>query len=129
MGHQAQTQKLRSKRPDGRPMAAKSRKKMEAKKASVQTVQEIKVTSTQKGERKVRETSAITTGELRRDRLKSSDEKLLHALRKKLRQIEELIKKQDAGVELDDAQIDKVAGLEDVIAEMQETAARVSKKS
>lgn len=102
---------------------------MEAKKASAQTVQEIKVTSTQKGERKVRETSAITTGELRRDRLKSSDEKLLHALRKKLRQIEELIKKQDSGVELDDAQLDKVSGLEDVIAEMQETAARVSKKS
>ena len=127
MGHQAQSQKLRSKRPDGRPVAAKTRAKIEAKSASKATIQELRVTSKQKEERKVRETAAAVNGDFAK-KSKSSDEKLMHALRKKLRQVEDLIKKQNAGATLDEAQLEKVASLEELIAQLEETATRQAQR-
>jgi uncharacterized protein with WD repeat len=127
MGHQAQSQKQRTKRPDGRPVAAKTRQKIEAKLASKLTIQDLRVTSKQKGERKERDVGPRTTGDIKQSPTKSSEEKHIHALRKKLRQIEELIKHQDAGEDLDEAQLEKIARMEEIITEM-ETASKMSRR-
>jgi uncharacterized protein with WD repeat len=129
MGHQAQTQKLRTKRPDGRAIAAKSRKAMEAKLAGHQKIQDLRVTTKQKGERLQRETSPAVNGEFASAKArKTPGEKLIHALRKKLKQIEELLKKQEAGQQLDDAQLDKIASVEDVIAQLEEASSAEAKE-
>lgn len=125
MGHTYQSQKPRSKRPDGRPVSAKARMKIYAKQASQATIQDLRVTSKQKHERKERETSPRTNGEMRKSAAISSDEKILRALRKKLTQIEGLLKKQSEGIELDDAQVMKVETMESVIEEMEEVSARM----
>jgi len=122
MGHQAQSQKQRTKRPDGRPVAAKTRQKIEAKLASKLTIQDLRVTSKLKGDRKEREVGPRTTGDMKQIPTKSSEEKHIHALRKKLRHIEELIKRQDAGENLNEAQLDKISRMEDLIAEMETTS-------
>ena len=124
MGHQAQSQKQRTKRPDGRPVAAKTRQKIEAKLASKLTIQDLRVTSKLKGDRKERE---IGPSDMKQIPTKSSEEKHIHALRKKLRHIEELIKRQDAGENLNEAQLDKISRMEDLIAEM-ETTSQLSKR-
>ncbi len=54
------------------------------------------------------------------DGLSMKDEAYIRSLRKKLKAIEELMKKQEEGVELNESQLEKVAKLDDVIAKLQE---------
>lgn len=127
MGHTALSQKLRTKRPDGRPIAVKKRAAVYKATADKQTIQDLRVTSKQPHERKEREVTK-TNGELKAVKSKTSEEKLLRALRKKLREIEQLMHKQKGGVELDAQQIEKVDSLGDLIVEMENVSASLAAK-
>lgn len=127
MGHTALSQKLRTKRPDGRPIAVKKRAAVYKATADKQTIQDLRVTSKQPHERREREVTK-SNGELKAVKSKTSEEKLLRALRKKLREIEQLMLKQKGGVELDAQQMEKVDSLGDLIDEMENVSASLAAK-
>lgn len=127
MGHTYVSQKLRTKRPDGRPVAVKKRAAMYKKTADKQTIQDLRVTSKQPHEKKEREITQ-SNGELKAVKSKTSEEKLLRALRKKLREIEQLMLKQKEGLELDAQQTEKVDSLGDLIVEMENVSASLAAK-
>ena len=128
MGHTALSQKLRTKRPDGRPIAVKKRMALYKKTAEKQTIAELRVTSKQPGEKKGREVTK-QNGELKTSaKGMTSEEKLLRALRKKLRDIEQLLLKQQAGHELDVQQAEKLDSMATVIEEMENVAESLAAK-
>jgi len=126
MGPTSMSQKRRSKRPDGRPVHHKTRAKIGAKEAGAAVIADLRVTRKQKTDRNDRETSRTVNGDFKKD--VSSSDKLLRSLRKKLKQIEELLHKQTQGVELDEAQLEKIDSMEDVVAELEEVSASMSAK-
>lgn len=108
---------MRNNRPDTRPNEKKRRaisKQVEDQK----TIQDLRVTRKKKAERAERE---VLVGELRSD--KSSREKHVRSLRKKLRHIDELIKIEANGGELDAQQRAKVDSLDSLLSQMQEITA------
>lgn len=109
------TKNARTKRTDTRPNA-KRRKKLQQAADKEKLIQELRVTSKQKGERAEREV-VVDAMPLRSTSLDST-EKVLRALRKKLKAIEELMKRQARGDVLDDAQIAKIDAMESIIEEI-----------
>ena len=99
---------------------AKHRKKLGEKFAKSQTVEELKVTRVASKDKKEREVSDV--GQELKSML-SEDEKRLRSVRKKLKDIAELLRKQkDEGIELDNQQLIKVSRLKELMLEMQEFA-------
>ena len=108
------TKNARTKRPDTRPNAirrAKKNRDIEDKK----TIQDIRVTKKLKKDRVEREAVISTL----RDDPQVSEEKYLRALRKKLRDVDILIKRQENGEDLDEQQIIKIGTLDEVMAKME----------
>mmetsp|Transcript_24779 Transcript_24779/g.41922 ORF Transcript_24779/g.41922 Transcript_24779/m.41922 type:complete len:131 (+) Transcript_24779:75-467(+) len=109
------TKKMRTKRPDTRPNANERRKigkKMEAQKA----IQDLRVTRKRKSEHVERVVE-------RAPEVKQSlpeNEKILRALRKKMRKINNLIEIQNAGTELDDQQLALVGSLDEIVEKMED---------
>jgi uncharacterized protein with WD repeat len=110
------TKIMRSKRPDTRPNG-EMRKRIAKRIEEGKTIQDIRVTRKRKGEIKEREVQMLP---LKKLDTKSENEKVLRALKKKLRSIDSLIKLQEAGVQLDEQQLLKVDSLDQVMKEMQE---------
>ena len=106
------TKNRRSKRPDSRPNA-KVRKVASKKHNDSLKIQDIRVTRKLQGEKKERsfkEGNAFAK--------LSKEEKLLRALKKKLRGINELIEKKQRGEALDPQQREKVRQLDSVLETM-----------
>ena len=82
-------------------------------------VQDFRVTKLQKGEKKERE---VTSDSKMRshDSLSTKDESYVRSLRKKLREIEVLMNKQGEGVELNEAQLEKISRMDEIIAKLQQ---------
>ncbi len=82
-------------------------------------VQDFRVTTVQKGEKKERE---VTNDSKMRshDSLSTKDESYVRSLRKKLREIEVLMNKQGEGVELNEAQLEKISTMDEIIAKLQQ---------
>ena len=118
MTHCHNTKKARSKRVDVRSDYRKrtQQRRLEQDKA---VVKDFRVTKLQKGEKKEREVTHDMKMK-KSDGLSTKDEAFVRSLRKKLRDIEELMKKQGEGVDLNDAQLEKISKLDDVIAKLQE---------
>jgi uncharacterized protein with WD repeat len=111
------TKAHRSKRPDYRPNE-KVRRALQKKIEDSKTIQNIRVTSVQKREKKERVAQPTQLSTL------SKNEKILRALRKKLNGINVLLEKEQSGVELDEQQLSKVASLKSVMDEMEELMRR-----
>lgn len=93
---------------------AKFRAKQNVLKAKNQTVQELKVVKTLKKDRLPREAQPTPfKSEL------TADEKVVRGLRKKLKEVADLMSKQNDGVELDDQQLTKVGRLQDLMEQME----------
>lgn len=106
------TKTLRTKRVDTRPNG-KERKKLNQKVEESKTIQDIRVTKVQRNEKKERlaQPSELIT--------LSKNEKILRALKKKLRSIDDLLEKQKNGVELDEQQLAKIETLDSVMEQME----------
>ena len=98
-----QTNKPRVKRPDGRILSMKRQRIVNKEQIAAITAQDLKITKKNSKERKQggREVTYDTPE-------KRMNEKLLRALRKKMRAIEALHEKQESGEKLDDAQLEKL---------------------
>jgi uncharacterized protein with WD repeat len=81
-------------------------------------VQDFRVTKVQKSEKKEREVSSDSKMRSH-DSLSTKDESYVRSLRKKLREIEVLMNKQREGVELKEAQLEKISTLDEIIAKLQ----------
>lgn len=116
MTHQSTTKKPRTFRVDTR---ADYRKRTQERRMvqSKQKIQDIRVTSTQKSERKEREVSI--TPLRKANGLSSKDNSYLRSLRKKLKAIEILIKKQDEGEELNEDQLNKISQMDEIIEKIE----------
>ncbi len=112
------TKKARTKRVDVR---ADYRKRTKATRLAQgkATIQDMRVTKVQKGERKERE---VTNHSKMRshDALSSADASYVRSLRKKLREIEVLMEKQAAGEDLNESQLMKVEKLNETIEKLQQ---------
>ena len=108
------TKNRRSKRPDTRPNA-KTRAKAHKSFNDQLKIQDIRVTRKLKGEKKERafqqDKSELTT--------LSKEEKLLRALKKKLRGINELLQKKENGDILNAQQLEKIEQLDTVLEDME----------
>ena len=102
------TKNLRLKRPDTRPNE-KQRRKLKRKVDDSQIIQDLRVTCKQKGEKKQRIAPITELSML------SKGEKALRAMKKKLKNINDLIDKQASGIELDEQQLAKVSTLDAVL--------------
>ena len=112
------TKKSRVKRADTRPNSTV--RKVAAKlKYKNESIQDIRVTRKQKDEKNERE---VPKHEMKNDSGKSSAEKVVRALRKKLTAIEQLIEKQNNGEVLDQQQINKINNLQLVMSELEKFA-------
>jgi hypothetical protein len=98
---------------------AKFRQKQNELKAKNQSVQELKVVKTLKKDRKIREAQATPL----KTKL-TADEKVVRGLRKKLKEVSDLMSKQNEGVELDDQQLKKVGRLSDLMEQMEAYSSR-----
>ena len=107
------TKVQRIKRVDTRPNE-KVRRKLQKQIEDTKTIQNLRITSVQKGEKKERLAPMTQLATL------SKNEKVLRALRKKLNAINDLMEKEKSGVELDEQQLAKVASLGSVMEEMGE---------
>eukprot|EP01038_Epipyxis_sp_PR26KG_P005292 gene5292-7354_t len=105
------TKALRSKRVDTRPNG-KQRKMMREKVDQLTSIDKIRVTRVQKQDRKERTAQQTPLSSL------SANEKILRALKKKLKGIDDLIQKQNNGVELDEQQQQKIDSLPSIMADM-----------
>ena len=101
------TKTMRSKRPDTRPNG-KQRMKIARKIEAEKSIQDLRVTRKQKGEKKDRNAQILP---LKNPNEFTDDEKYVRNLKKKLRCIDELMTKQRLGKELDEQQREKVAKL------------------
>ena len=81
-------------------------------------VQDFRVTSLQKNEKKEREVTRDSKMRSQ-DNLSTKDEIYVRSLRKKLREIEVLMNKQGEGIELNEAQLEKISKLDEIIANLQ----------
>mmetsp|Transcript_6483 Transcript_6483/g.8785 ORF Transcript_6483/g.8785 Transcript_6483/m.8785 type:complete len:184 (+) Transcript_6483:45-596(+) len=118
MGENSTTGKFRAKRPDFRASAKKrkqEKQKEQAKKEGItyQKVKEEKIRRKENGEDSERKFQ-------KQERNLSEDQKLMRALVKLLRQIDDLIEKQQSGVVLDKQQLEKVARKDEVLGKMEE---------
>lgn len=118
------TKAIRTKRVDVRPNA-KQRKVVSKSSNSKVVIQDLRVTRKQKNERVDRD--SVDGQELKKETL-SKDEKVVRSLRKKLKSIEELFAKQKNGETLDDQQLEKIYGLDSVLAEMEQYATNAAKE-
>ena len=107
------TKVQRLKRPDFRPNE-KVRRKMQKQIEDAKTIQDLRITSVQKGAKKQRVAQVTPLQTL------NKNEKVMRALRKKLNSINELMEKEKSGVELDEQQLLKVASLEEVMTQLSE---------
>lgn len=107
------TKSHRSKRPDFRPNE-KVRRKLQKQVEDSKKIQNLRITSVQKHEKKERiaQVTPLTT--------LSKDEKVLRALRKKLNAINDLLETERQGIDLDAQQQQKVATLKSVMDEMED---------
>jgi hypothetical protein len=120
------THKVRINRPDGRGQSAARKAAVGRRVAAKQDISDLRTTRVQAKDRKVR-TIDIDAMPLRKERIaKTEDDKLLRALRKKLRSMEPLIVKQKAGGLLDEAQLAKLEGLDEIIADLAGVAEKIS---
>ena len=108
------TGKTRTSRPDSRPNA-KRRKKERTAAVERADVRDLRATTTPKHQQKERR----VTGELRKEEL-PPDAKRARYLQKLLRQIETLQERKDNGEKLDDAQLQKLGRMDEVVAELEE---------
>ncbi len=115
------TKVQRLKRPDYRPNE-KMRRKMQKEVEDAKTIQDLRITSVQKGAKKQRVAQVTPL------RTIGKNEKVLRALRKKLNSINDLMEKEKNGVELDEQQLQKVASLEEVMAQLSEFVDKNDKK-
>jgi len=92
---------------------------MNAAREQIKSIQDLRVTRVQPGEKKEREVVRENVPLRKVDTL-ASEEKLAKALRKKLRAIEQLMEKQKAGEKLDDKQLAKIESVNQVIEEMED---------
>ncbi len=129
------THRQRVNRPDGRARGAKYRTTVRQKQDAAKSIQDLRITRVQKNERKERtiNTSAMPLREGSANASKTKDEKLIRALKKKLRSMEPLIAKQAAGELLTEDQLYKLEGLDDILASLAEitddiTSANISRK-
>ena len=107
--------RLLTKKVSKRATAKKKKIKGDAD-AKKQTVQDLRVTKVQKDNRGTR---AVPQQPLRPEVEKSSDEKAVRALRKKLKEIAALMERQQIGEELDDQQLFKISRLQNLVREME----------
>ena len=113
------TKNPRLKRVDTRPNEKRRRQKnSDAEEAK--TIQDIRVTKKQKGEKVERE---VTVQPLR-DTIEISEDKYIRALRKKLRDIDILIVKQKEGGVLDAQQLLKIETLDGVLEKIDAAIAK-----
>ena len=115
------TKVQRLKRPDYRPNE-KMRRKMQKEVEDAKSIQDLRITSVQKGAKKQRVAQVTPL------RTIGKNEKVLRALRKKLNSINDLMEKEKNGVELDEQQLLKVASLEEVMAQLSEFVDKNDKK-
>mmetsp|Transcript_9044 Transcript_9044/g.13590 ORF Transcript_9044/g.13590 Transcript_9044/m.13590 type:complete len:123 (-) Transcript_9044:91-459(-) len=108
------TKNLRTKRPDTRPNE-KQRRKLSRKIEESKTIQDIRVTRKRKFERKER---VVTSEPQLNQSTLTEDDKVLRALKKKMRKIDNLISRQKAGETLDEQQLESIESLDDVVAQM-----------
>lgn len=106
------TKSVRTKRLDTRPNG-KNRAKVIKKQNGSLKIQDIRVTRVAASEKKDRTSQPTPLN------LLSKDEKLLRALKKKLKGIQELISKQELGVILDNQQKEKIAQLDSVLGDIE----------
>ena len=104
------TKTPRTKRVDTRPNEKRRRQKNNAE-DEAKSIQDIRVTKKQKGEKVEREVPVQPL----RDTPEISEEKYIRALRKKLRDIDALIIKQNNGVVLDEQQLLKIETIDSVM--------------
>lgn len=102
---------------------AKHRKKQAELKAKNQTVQDIKVVKTLRKDRKDREPQATPL-----KATLTADEKVVRGLRKKLKEIADLMAKQNEGIELDDQQNVKISRLGDLMEQMEAYSNKIVRK-
>jgi paraquat-inducible protein B len=117
------TKNHRVKRPDTRPNA-KTRAKEQRKVADQLKIQDIRITRKLKGEKKERN---LTSNDAPLNRL-SKSEKLLRALKKKLKSINELMEKKNNGVELNKEQAAKIQQLDQVLEDMEQLLKKSNRK-
>jgi uncharacterized protein with WD repeat len=111
------TNNMRSKRVDVRPNASQ-RRIMGKRVENSKTVQDVRVTRVQKGDRKQRnfapaEVPAGATSN------KTNDEKYVMALKKKMKDIDRLMERKKNGEKLNTAQLDKIDRLPELLAEIE----------
>jgi uncharacterized protein with WD repeat len=104
------TKNPRTKRVDTRPNEKRRRQKNNAE-DEAKSIQDIRVTKKQKGEKGEREVPVQPL----RDTPEISEEKYIRALRKKLRDIDALIIKQNNGGVLDEQQLLKIETIDSVM--------------
>lgn len=104
------TKNPRTKRVDTRPNEKRRRQKNNAE-DEAKSIQDIRVTKKQKGEKVEREVPVQPL----RDTPEISEEKYIRALRKKLRDIDALIIKQNGGGVLDEQQLLKIETIDSVM--------------
>jgi uncharacterized protein with WD repeat len=115
------TKAHRTKRIDTRPNE-KVRRKLQKQIEDNKTIQNLRVTSVQRAERKERIAQTTPLSKL------SKNEKILRALRKKLNAINQLIEKESAGETLDAQQLEKICSLPQVMSEMEEIMTKCGEK-
>ena len=104
------TKNPRTKRVDTRPNEKRRRQKNNAE-DEAKSIQNIRVTKKQKGEKVEREVPVQPL----RDTPEISEEKYIRALRKKLRDIDALIIKQNGGGVLDEQQLLKIETIDSIM--------------
>jgi uncharacterized protein with WD repeat len=107
------TKSHRTKRPDTRPNG-KIRARLTKENNAKLTIQDIRTTSKRAGEKKEREVSTATPLNIL-----TKEEKLLRALKKKLKGINDLKEKQDRGESLDLQQTEKLSQLPTLLTDME----------
>lgn len=110
------TKSYRPKRADTRPNG-KLRRKLGQQSAHKDTIQDLRVTRTLKHERKEREVTSVNNTPLK---TLSKDEKLIRALKKKLKSIHELMEKEKRGEALTAEQANKVRQADQVLHDIEE---------
>ena len=118
------TKNPRTKRVDTRPNEKRRRVK-NADAEEAKSIQDIRVTKKQKGDKVEREVPVQPM----RDTFEISEDKYIRALRKKLRDIDVLLEKQKNGETLDTQQLLKLETLDGVIEKMDEAIAKGKRDS
>ena len=104
----------RTKRPDGRIKSAQKHSRDAKTKAKSESVQDLKVTRVQRSQKGTRDFN-IAAMPLRKVQKETSEKKFLRSLRKKLKDLESLVKLQELGKDLTEQQKEKLDGLDNII--------------